>query len=186
MAKKAKDAAKQDDKQLAEAVRASAHQIWQAGLGAFAKAQDEGGKVFSKLVKEGTGLQKRTQKLAESKVTDVAGSVSKMADSVGKQASGSWDKLEQVFEERVSRALARLGVPTLKDIELLNARIDALSKQRNASSTKPVAKTARKPAARKSAVKTSKPTVKPASAVTKKAAPRVKKPAAKRAARTTR
>ncbi|HEU4843331.1 MAG TPA: phasin family protein, partial [Burkholderiaceae bacterium] len=43
MVKKLKTLAKDDDKQLANAVRNSAQQIWQAGLGAFAKAQEEGG-----------------------------------------------------------------------------------------------------------------------------------------------
>ncbi len=51
MVKKLK--AQAEDKQLANAVRTSAQQIWQAGLGAFAKAQEEGGRVFAKLVKEG-------------------------------------------------------------------------------------------------------------------------------------
>ena len=114
-----------EDKELASAVRSSAQQIWQAGLGAFAKAQEEGGRVFSKLVKEGTEYQKR----AEDKVADVGDSVSKLADGVGKQASGSWDKLEQVFEERVARALATIGVPMQNDIAALHAKIDALSVQ---------------------------------------------------------
>lgn len=127
MVKKLKSLTKNDDKQLANAVRTSAQQIWQAGLGAFAKAQEEGGKVFSKLVREGTDLQKRTQKLAEDKVSDVTGTVTKMADDVSSKASGSWDKLEHVFEERVARALASIGVPTQKDIQLLTKRVEELS-----------------------------------------------------------
>ena len=43
MAKKLK---KNDDEQL-EVVRMSSQQIWQAGLSAFAKAQEEEGKFFS-------------------------------------------------------------------------------------------------------------------------------------------
>ncbi len=168
MVKKAKVATKADDKLLAEAVRASAHQIWQAGLGAFAKAQAEGGKVFAKLVKEGTDLQKRTQKQAEDKVTGVTDSVTKIADSVSKQASGSWDKLEQVFEDRVSRALARLGVPTMKDIQTLTARVEELSKLVAAQPGKKTVATVKSPVARKAASKTlvkktaAKPTIKPA------------------------
>ncbi len=185
MVKKLKTLAKSDDKQLAEAVRTSAQQIWQAGLGAFAKAQEEGGKVFAKLVKEGTDLQKRTQKLAENKVSDVTGTVSKMADNVSKQASGSWDKLEQVFEDRVSRSLTSLGVPSKKDIQVLTKRVEELSKAVATmsskkptvvkESTKPVAK---KPAAKKAVAKTAP---KAAPKVAAKAAPKVatKKIAAK-------
>lgn len=151
MAKKAKSMSKADDQQLAEAVRTSAQQIWQAGLGAFAKAQEEGGKVFAKLVKEGTELQKRTQRLAEGKMTEVTGTVSKVADSVSKQAAGSWDKLEQVFEERVARSLTSLGVPSQKDLQALTKRIDELNKTVMALSAKG---SGAKPAKAKPAAKT--------------------------------
>lgn len=168
MAKKLKALSKADDTQLADAVRTSAQQIWQAGLGAFAKAQEEGGKVFAKLVKEGTELQKRTQQLANGKVSEVTGTVVKMADNVSKQAAGSWDKLEQVFEDRVSRSLKSLGVPTQNDIQTLTKRVEELNKAVAALSGKKVAtprsaaakaakpttkKLAAKPAAKKTAVK---------------------------------
>jgi len=176
MVKKLKALSKSDDKQLAEAVRTSAQQIWQAGLGAFAKAQEEGGKVFAKLVKEGTDLQKRTQKLAEDKVSGVTDTVTKMADNVSKQASGSWDKLEQVFEDRVSRSLASLGVPTKKDIQTLTKRVEELSKSITALGGK-------KPAAAKAAPKAKMPVKKtaPKLVAVKKATPKVaaKKVAAK-------
>ena len=149
-----------EDKELASAVRSSAQQIWQAGLGAFAKAQEEGGRVFSKLVKEGSEFQKR----AEDKVADVGDSVSKLADGVGKQASGSWDKLEQVFEERVARALATIGVPMQNDIAALHAKIDALSLQVAALSDKAT------PAPRPKAV--AKPAVKAAPKSVAKAVPK--------------
>lgn len=155
MARKQKAVAEADDSQLAEAVRASAQQIWQAGLGAFAKAQEEGGKAFAKLVQEGSLLQKRTQKLADGKF-DLGGTVAKMAESVSKQASGSWDKLEQVFEDRVSRSLKNLGVPTHDDIEALNERVEELSEAVAALSGKKRAapKAAGKPAAKKAGAKT--------------------------------
>lgn len=158
MVKKLKELA--EDKELASAVRSSAQQIWQAGLGAFAKAQEEGGRVFSRLVKEGTEFQKR----AEDKVAGVSDSVGKLADGVGKQASGSWDKLEQVFEERVARALATIGVPMQDDIAALHARIDALSVQVAALSSKAA------PAAKPKAA--ARPAVKAASKAASKAAPK--------------
>jgi poly(hydroxyalkanoate) granule-associated protein len=125
--KRLKALASENDEKFADAVLASAQQIWQAGLGAFSIAEDEGGKLFSKLVKEGSEMQKRTRRLAEVRVSGVTDSVTKMADSVSKQASGSWDKIEQVFEDRVSRALAGMGVPTNKDILALTKRIENLS-----------------------------------------------------------
>lgn len=172
MAKKLKALSKADDTQLADAVRTSAQQIWQAGLGAFAKAQEEGGKVFAKLVKEGTELQKRTQQLANGKVSEVTGTVVKMADNVSKQAAGSWDKLEQVFEDRVSRSLKSLGVPTQNDILTLTKRVEELNKAVAALSGKKVA------APRSSAAKAAKPTTKKMAAK-----PAAKKTAAKATAK---
>ena len=171
MVKKLKELA--EDKELANAVRYSAQQIWQAGLGAFAKAQEEGGRVFSRLVKEGTEFQQR----AEDKVAGVSESVGKLADGVGKQASGSWDKLEQVFEERVARALATIGVPTQHEIAALHAKIDALQQQVLALSAQPAAAKAAKPAVKPSVKRAAKPAAKPAAK-----APGVK-PAAKPAAK---
>ncbi|UCE30757.1 MAG: phasin family protein [Burkholderiales bacterium] len=127
MVKKLKAMAEgRSDNQLAAAVRESAQQIWLAGLGAFSKAQEEGGKVFSALVNEGMGLQKRTRSAAVEGVESVSERVSKAADGLSRQASESWDRLEQVFEERVDRALGRLGVPRNSDIQELIKRVDSL------------------------------------------------------------
>jgi poly(hydroxyalkanoate) granule-associated protein len=132
------------DSQLAAAVKDSAQQIWLAGLGAFAKAQQEGGKVFNLLVKEGNSIQKRTMRMTEDRVNDVTSKVTQVAGDLQKQANGTWDKLEAVFEQRVERALTRLGVPTNKEIAALTERVEALTASVKAlsSSKKPVAKKA--------------------------------------------
>lgn len=130
---------KPDGKQLAAAIRESAQQIWLAGLGAFSKAQAEGGKVFDALVREGMGIQRRTRAMTEEKIGEVTGKMSKAAGDITKQATQSWDKLEQVFEDRVSRALTRLGVPTSKDVQSLMKRVDSLNASVQAlSGTAPV------------------------------------------------
>jgi poly(hydroxyalkanoate) granule-associated protein len=115
------------DSQLAAAIKDSAQQIWLAGLGAYSKAQEEGQKVFNALVKEGNSIQKRTMRITEDKVTEVTSRVGKFAGGLQKQANGTWDKLETVFEERVERALARLGVPTNKEIGDLTRRVEQLT-----------------------------------------------------------
>ncbi len=130
------------DSQFADSVKDSAQQIWQAGLAAFAKAQEQGGKVFESLVKEGVTLQKKTQTVAEEKLGDM-----------GARAGQQWDKLEGIFEERTARALARLGVPTLQDIAALQKRIDELSAQVQALRAPAKKAVAKKAAAKKAAVK---------------------------------
>ena len=138
------------DKQLAKTVRDSAQQIWLAGLGAFAKAQAEGSKVFDALVKEGQTIHSRTRKVAESKVSEMTTTLGKMATKATNQATGSWDKLEQVFEDRVARALNRIGVPTNKDINNLSKRVEELNASVQKLTGKP-AKPARKAAKRAAA-----------------------------------
>jgi poly(hydroxyalkanoate) granule-associated protein len=103
------------DSQLSATIRDSAQQIWLAGLGAFAKAQEEGNKVFDALIREGEAIQKKTRKVTEDKVTEMAA-----------KATGTWDKLEQVFENRVARSLNSLGVPTKDDVDQLAKRVAEL------------------------------------------------------------
>ncbi len=115
------------DSQLANTIKESAQQIWLAGLGAFAKAQGEGTKVFETLMKEGQSLHRKTQAAASEKLGDVAGKMSAMAGEVGGKANAQWDKLETIFEERTARAMSRLGVPTAKDVAALAERVEALA-----------------------------------------------------------
>ena len=143
------------DRALAGTVRESAQQIWLAGLGAFSKAQAEGGKVFESLVKEGVNLQKKTQSAAEEKFGEVTNRMTNMAGDMCARAGQQWDKLESIFEDRTARAMSRLGVPTKKDVEALAERIDALSAKVAALSRTPVAK---KAAARRAAAPAARPT----------------------------
>jgi len=148
MSKKIEDL-EQEEEALARAVRSSAQQIWQAGLGAFAKAQQEGGREFTRLVRDGTELQRRARK-----VEDATDTVARKAERASRRSSGTWGKLEQVFEERVARALAAIDVPARSEIEALNHRVDELERmlaELGAASRKAPARTAaaRKPAAKK-------------------------------------
>ena len=146
------------DSALAGQVKDSAQQIWLAGMGAFARAQAEGTKVFETLVKEGASLQKKTQSAAEDKISEVTSKMSSMAGDVQAKAGQHWDKLETIFEDRTAKALNKLGVPSAKDVDALMARIDELSAK--------VAKLSKAPAVKAAAKKTSaaKPAAKRATA----------------------
>jgi poly(hydroxyalkanoate) granule-associated protein len=143
-------AAGSSDSQLAAAIKDSAQQIWLAGVGAFSKAQQEGNKVFEALVREGNSIQKRTMRVTEDKVNEVTSKIGKFAGRFQHQANRNWDKLEGVFEERVERALKRLGVPTNKEITDLTHRVEKLTASVNKLGAAPARKAApRKRAARK-------------------------------------
>jgi poly(hydroxyalkanoate) granule-associated protein len=162
------------DAPSASSVKDSAQQIWQAGLGAFARAQAEGTRAFEALVKEGTTLQRKTQAAAEEKITEATSRMSGMAADISSKASGHWDKLESIFEERVAKALNKLGVPSAKDISALIARIDELnlSVQKLSGAAPAKAKTAAHKTPRKAAAAPAPAAAPKAPAARRRAAPR--------------
>ena len=161
----------------AENVRDQAQQIWAAGLAAFSKAQGEGTKVFDALVKEGMSLQKKTTSLAEQKFNAVATKMTGMAGEVGSKAGQHWDKLESIFEERVSRALKSLGVPSGADVSSLISRIDALSASIGfAPAKKATPATKAKAAVKKAAAPVKKAAATKVAAVKKAVAPKKASP----------
>ena len=107
-------AAKHSPVELTRAVVDSGHEIWLAGLGAFSTARKEGSKLFDLLVDEG---KVRAQSLTGGSVTQLRS-----------QASESMEKIEQAFEERLTRALKGIGVPTAREVEKLTARVAELDK----------------------------------------------------------
>jgi len=118
-------------KDMSQSVLDSSRQIWLAGLGAFARAQAEGTKVFETLVKQGESLESKTRKAASDTAAMARGAASAKVKEVQKGVGGTWDKLEQVFEDRVERALSKLGVYTQNDVQRLVKRVDVLSEAVN-------------------------------------------------------
>ena len=116
---------------MSQAVLDSSRQIWLAGLGAFSRAQAEGTKVFETLVKQGETLETKTRKAAADTAALARGAAKAKVKEVQKGMGGTWDKLEQVFEDRVARALSKLGVYTQSDVERLAERVDVLSEAVN-------------------------------------------------------
>ena len=171
MVKRLKDIAESSsgDSKLGDTIRDSAQQIWLAGLGAFAKAQEEGVKVFDVLVQEGKGLEEKTRKVTRERMGNMSermGTVSEQVNKVAGQATAktnaAWDRIEQVFEDRVARSLKSLGVPTdsavtslTKQIEELSAEVRSLRAARSASAAgnKSAARPARKTASTNTAAK---------------------------------
>ena len=145
------------DPAATDKVKEQAQQIWLAGLGAFAKAQEDGTKAFEKLVTDGITMQRKVQSTAEEKMAEASQKVSQAAHQFNERATGQWDKLEHIFEDRVSKALSRLGIPNAQDMAALHERIAALEAQlgkaAKGSSTKSGSATAKKVAAKKSPAK---------------------------------
>jgi len=179
---------------LAESLVGSANEIWLAGLGAFAKAQTEGKKIYDKLIHEGKDFEKLFKSVPQRAVKEVKSTV----DTAKKRASESWDKLEDVFEKRVEKSLRSLGVPTSKELKKLSDRIESLTSEveqlagsktakKAAKSVKKAAKKSTKKVAKKAPKKVAKKTVakKTAAKTTKKVAKKATKKVAKKTTKKT-
>lgn len=171
---------------VAENIMGSANEIWLAGLGAFAKAQQEGVKIFNKLVDEGKGLEKVIKENSQSATKEVKSTVNKVTG----KATQSWDKLENIFETRVEKALKKLDVPTSSEISALLNKIETLATEVSkltgtyvkdvksvASKAVKKAPVAKKPvaAAKKTVAKAAKKVTKKTTAVANKTTAAVKK-----------
>ena len=108
---------------LGQSMMDSAQKIWLAGLGAYSRARTEGDSVFNTLVEQGKALRERARGAADQAMTAARA----QADATLGQAQGQWDKLEQVFEDRVSRSLNRLGVLTTKEVDDLSRQVRELN-----------------------------------------------------------
>jgi poly(hydroxyalkanoate) granule-associated protein len=111
------------EKKLQDDLMDSAHRIWLAGLGALATAEQEGSKVFSRLVDRGRDVEARGKESAAGAKEQVKSTV----DNVKSQASEAWSGLGDKVDETLTAALHRLGVPTRDEIRNLTQKIEELN-----------------------------------------------------------
>ena len=143
-----------DPAALSDNVKEQAQQIWLAGLGAFAKAQQDGTKAFERLVSDGITMQRKVHTTAEEKLAEATQKATQAAHTLSERATGQWGKLENIFEDRVAKALHSLGLPSAAEMEALHARVAALEAQLG-SKAKPAAKSATKAPTKTAAKKAS-------------------------------
>ena len=155
-ARKSSTARKAQPERISKSITESAQQIWLAGMGAFNRAQAEGSKLFETLVRD----------VVEGRVGQAR-----------ERAVDTWDKLEKVFEDRVQRALVKLGVPGRDDLNALTQRVERLTEELRKANGGSAPKAARAP--RKAAAP--KPAKAPRQAKAPKATKAAKAPARKAA-----
>ncbi len=72
------------------------------------------------------------------KADEVRGAVETGVSQVKERTQETWDKLEKVFEDRVSCSLGKLGVPGRKELNEIAARVEELSREIRKLNPKPV------------------------------------------------
>jgi len=105
---------------LVPQAKQSARNVWLAGVGALAMAEDEGSKFFDDLVKKGATYETRNRKRLSAmldQVKDWRGDVSAV-----------FGKLTAPVNAAMEKAMHRLGVPTRKEIATLTKRVEELTK----------------------------------------------------------
>lgn len=145
--------------QLSRKLSESAQQVWLAGVGAFGRAQAEGTKLFEALVKEGMGFEQTARRFAGGRADTVRDAVESRVGQARERATDTWDRLEKVFEDRVQRALVKLGVPGRDDLADLSRRVDTLTAELRKQNAGAPARAPRK-AAKKAAKSPSRPAAK--------------------------
>src|SRR6185312_134636 len=131
------------EKNTQEELKDSVHRTWLAGLGALAAAEEEGSKLFSKLVDRGRDVESK----GKVEVDKVGDKVRSEVDKAKAKAESAFENWGEKFDEKLTSALHRLGVPTRDEIHNLTRRVEELnSKVENlkpkAASAAPKTKTA--------------------------------------------
>ena len=101
-------------------LKESAHDIYLAGLGAFAMAGAEGGRLFRQLVKRGAGMEKINKARINKLVSRAEGFQGEARTAVA--------RLRTPIEAGMTNAMHRLGVPTRKEITTLTKRVEELTR----------------------------------------------------------
>ena len=150
VSKKRKVKQRDSDKMVDEITEQLEH-AFLAGLGAFSNAQKAGAKTFDSLVKEGEKFRKKTTKRTESLIDDVQDAIRDMTKDAQSRASGlleevrdrsRLEKLNSVFDKRIAGAMDRLHVPTKKDIDAINRKLNKILRLLEEEHAAPVKKAA--------------------------------------------
>ncbi len=116
----------------------SAQKIFNAGLGAFAIAGDEGSNFFNKLVARGEKVEfqgygaeqvKRVRKQLDTNTEKVTEAVKGRVNDAKFMAEEATDKFEERIQDAVAGVIKRIGVPTREEIGELTASVERLTKR---------------------------------------------------------
>ena len=106
-------------------VTESAHQVLLAGLGAAALSQEEGGRLFDRLVTRGRKVEAEGKK----KVNQTKNRSKKQLDAAKKRATSAFDRMQGELDSRLAKVVNRLGIPNQDQIRLLTERVAELTRK---------------------------------------------------------
>lgn len=110
----------------AKTIQASAQRAFEAGAQAAAGMRQTAMGAFDALVKQGAALEARSRRAALAKAGKARDVACARAGEARAKTVEAVSHLERIFEQRVSRAISKLGVPTAKDVRALSRQVAQL------------------------------------------------------------
>lgn len=99
--------------------------VWLAGLGALATVEEEGNKLFKRLVDRGTEFEKERREELEA----ASKKAREQRDEALAQLEEAGEETQSLLMDTVNTALERFGVPTRNEVDRLSGKVEKLSKQ---------------------------------------------------------
>lgn len=99
--------------------------VWLAGLGALATVEEQGNKLFRRLVERGKDFEseRREELKAASK------KARKQRDEALAQIEEASEETQSLLMDTMNTALERFGVPTRNEVDRLSKKVETLSDQ---------------------------------------------------------
>lgn len=114
-------------KEIADGVTTRGRDVWLAGLGALATAEEEGTALYDRLVKQGETLVERGEKMEKRGIERFEA----LKDEVETRREEAMEKVEATVYDPMVDALRRLGVPTRAEVNKLSDQVESLTERVN-------------------------------------------------------
>jgi len=112
--------------QAIQALRTSTRKAVAAGVQVAQGVRRTALGTFDSLVKQGAALEAKSRRAAVKRATEAGDIACARAVLAKNRTVEAVTHLEKVFEQRVSRAISRLGVPTTRDVRALSRQVAQL------------------------------------------------------------
>lgn len=99
--------------------------VWLAGLGALATVEEEGSKLFGRLVDRGKEFENERR----SELKTARKKAEKQRDEALEQIEEASEETQTLLNDTVNKALERFGVPTRTEVDRLSKKVEALAQQ---------------------------------------------------------
>ncbi|PSQ87199.1 MAG: protein PhaF [Bacteroidetes bacterium QH_2_63_10] len=100
-------------------------EVWLAGLGALATVEEEGSKLFGRLVDRGAEFEEERRK----ELKEAGEKAREQGDEALAQIEEASEETQSLLMDTVNTALERFGVPTRSEVDRLSERVESLTKQ---------------------------------------------------------